>query len=186
MADLPLAAPLALCAIGPVLLRYGWQHRRWPVIAGWAIITLAAAMLATAGGAWSMALGTTVSMGSAALLLAHAALATAAAQRVVQQRIPAPLPPVPIDWPDVARRCGVFSVVVILDAAASLWLSWALQQALFQHGVSEADTTALALFLFPLLWLLLASWQMTCERLAVMARAPLALAILGGVLWLTT
>jgi hypothetical protein len=186
MTSLPLACALLLCASGPWLLRYGWQYKRSPVILAWVAMASAAITLTAGEGAWGLAAGTTAAMASASLVLAHAALVTPPPGRPPRGRIPLPLPPVPANWPDVVRRLSVFGIVAVLDLAASLWLAWTVQRALFRQGINEADTTALALFLFPLLWLTAASWQMTRTRPATMALAPCAALILGSVLWLTT
>ncbi|WP_067733057.1 hypothetical protein [Novosphingobium naphthalenivorans] len=184
MPGLPFAAALALCAAGPLLLRYGWQRQRLAVIAAWAAMALAAMILGRGEGAWGLAAGATVAMASAALVLGHAAMTTPAPQRTTPARVPAPLPLPPIAGRDMARRLGVFIIVVLLDLAAALGLAWALQRALFHAGGREADTTALALFAFPLFWFAAAALQMTCKRLAAMMWAPLAALSLGAILWL--
>lgn len=179
-----LGGSLALCAAGPWLLRHGWQRSSAPVIAGWVALAGASLVLSSLHGAWGLATGATVAIASAASLLIHAALATPGPGREIPERIAAPLPPAGIDRHDLARRLSVFTVVVVLDLGASLWLGWSVQRACFRLGMGEANTTALALFLFPLLWLAAASWQMTCARLAAMIAPPLFGLVAGGVLWL--
>ncbi|MCJ2179392.1 hypothetical protein [Novosphingobium album (ex Hu et al. 2023)] len=155
------------------------------MIMAWVAMASAAITLMSGEGAWGLAAGTTATMASASLVLAHAALTTPPPGCTTRDRVALPLPPVPVSWPDACRRLGVFGIVVVLDLAASLWLAWTVQRALFRAGISEANTTALALFLCPLLWLAAASWQMICTRLAAMAMAPLAALILGSIVWLT-
>lgn len=184
MAGATLTGALALCAAGPLLLRYGWQRSRAVVAIAWTAMAVATALLAAGEGAWGLTAGATVSMTMALAVIAQAAAATPAPQRTPRERAPAPLPVGPVDWPDIARRCGVFLVVVGLDLAAGLWLAWVVQRAMFRAGSHEADATATALFLLPLLWIAMASWQMTCRTLSAMIPAPVAVALVGGIAWL--
>lgn len=175
---------MSLGLAGPVALRLGWRHHRAPVALGWAALALAAVLLARDSGAWGLAVGSTVAMLSALALLAQAALATPSPRRATAGRIAMPLPAESIDWPDVRRRAGVFLVVIVLDLVATLFLAWSAQRALFRSGANAADATALALLLLPVLWLGLASWQMTRNHLGTMLPLPVALIVVGGVTWL--
>lgn len=188
-----LAAALALWAAGPVVLRYGWQRNR-PVVAGaWAILALAAVLLVRGEGAWGLAAGATCAMASAMVMLGMAAAVTPGAivrtPRAAAERGGAPPGDLPLGG-DLARRLTIFLVVVVLDLAASALLAWSVQRGLFRSGTGAADATALALFLLPLLWVAMASWQMMLDRTAAitagMMAAPISAALLGGLLWLTT
>jgi hypothetical protein len=111
---------------------------------------------------------------------------TRAPRRASEERIVPPQPPLPFDGADLARRLLIFLIVVPLDLAATALLAWAAQRTAYRGRWADADATALALFLLPLLWMMIAGWQMTARpRLAAMAAAPLGCAALGGLLWLT-
>lgn len=195
MPTITLATALALCAAGPALLRYGWQRNRPAVVAAWAGLALAAALLLRGEGARGLAAGATCAMVSAMVMLAVAAAVTpgvaapprrAGSARVAVSGSSSDLS----SRGDLARRLGIFLVVVLLDLAASALLAWSVQRGLFHAGTGAADATAFALFLLPLLWLAMASWQMMLDRstamMGAMMAAPMSVALLGGLLWLAT
>ncbi|MCJ2184617.1 hypothetical protein MTR62_18265, partial [Novosphingobium sp. 1949] len=68
MPDLLLGTGLALSALGPALLRLGWQARRVPVTLGWAALGLAAALTTVRAGAWGLATGCVIASACALAL----------------------------------------------------------------------------------------------------------------------
>ncbi len=179
-------SPLAiiLAAVGPLLLRFGWQRQRGPVIAGWLALGAAAALLTATNGAWGLAVGATASMAMGLLILAHAAwtapagraAATRERQRIERPRLPLRL---------IGRRVLVFVLVVPGGLLASAFLGWAAQHASVTAGWDLANATALALLLAPIAWALMTTWQMLQRSPLRMAIAPVLAAGLGMLLWLT-
>lgn len=184
-----LAGAGMLCAAGPLLLRWGWQRQRLAVAGGWALLALAALMLTKAQGAWGLTVGATVAMATALLILAFAAVQSpaplrTAPARTIRQRAAEPQIRARFDGADLARRSGVFLIVVVVDLVASLWLAWVVQRALVRGGGDEANALAVALFGLPVAWLIVASWQMTMTRLGSMLMLALAMGVAGGIVWL--
>lgn len=170
---------LVVAAIG--LIRAGWSGQRRLGIAGWAVAALAAAILVHEDGAWGLALATVVAMLAAILLVLWSGWTSPARQRRPARELPAVA--IPRRWHDVLRRLAVFLLVVPVGFAATLWLTFGAQAVARSWGVGDADTTALTLFLLPLLWSALMGWQMTRADARRMVAPPLAAALLGTALW---
>lgn len=179
-----LIALLAASVAGPLLLRRGWQQGGLATIMGWGFLLFAGAALIVHGGAWAFALGVCSAMVAAMVLLSEAAIRTPAPARTARERAIPQMEPAPFDFRDLARRIAVFLLVVPVGLVASSFLTWSMQRALFHAGWLEANSTSFALFALPFLWLALTSWQIMQSRLGAMLIGALALAVLGGLVWL--
>lgn len=170
-----------LVGLSLVLIRLGWGTRRSVALAGWALALVSLVMLACSDGAWGMATGFVTGMIVALGIVLHAGWRSPAkrhgtirqADAVVLRR----------GYHGVGRRLTVFAMVVPVAFAAALWLAFTVQALLRRGAPLDADSVALTLFLQPVTWTALMSWQMTLSRPVRMAFPPLIIAALGAVLW---
>ncbi|WP_260929574.1 hypothetical protein [Novosphingobium sp. 9] len=188
-----IALPLLASAVGPVLLRYGWQRERWPVLLGWLILAFAAVALLQMAGARGLALGITAAMASAAVIVCWAGWQSPApkvrAPRKKRERTepsapPPPPPKAPMDWRGLGRRIAVFLLCGPVALAACAFAAWALQRMAWHGGWREANSSALALFGLPLLWICVMSWQMIATGLKGKFIPLLVTTVIGGTLCL--
>jgi hypothetical protein len=186
MSGTALLLALALCFAGPLALRLGWQTTWVAVASGWAMLALATALLVQGEGAWGLALGTSCTISSALLILAQVGMTTPAPLRPVADRAARLRSPTPLDPRDVGRRIAVFVIVAVLDLGASVLLAWSLQRALLRLGVLEADAVSAAIFILPVVWIMLASLQMTMNRPLPMLLSVACTGMLGVTTWLAT
>lgn len=150
------------CAGGVALLRRGWGAPgggRWTA-AGWALIVAGLVALGVYGGAWGVSVGAIAAMLAAHLLLTRPALAPIARR---PERAPrdASVTLRPTDARDLLRRLSVFVLVVPGGMAASALAALALQGLARVGGWHEANSVTLGLLMFPVVWSILASIQMT-------------------------
>lgn len=88
------------------------------------------------------------------------------------------------DPSDIVRQIAVFLIVAVLDLAVSLMFAWAFQRALLRLGVLEANALSTGIFVLPIIWIALASWQMTMSRSVAMIGAAMGCGLLGVTIWL--
>ena len=175
------AAALLLIALAMGLVRLGWGGRRGVAIVGWGLALLGLATLARIDGAWGIAPGGVAGMASALAGLLWSGWRTPA-----KAYRPAREPPsivLPRRIGDLARRSVVFVLVVPIAFAATQWLAFALHASMRRAGMGEADAIVLMLFVQPVLWASLATWQMTRRDARRMMPPVLATALLGTVVW---
>lgn len=183
---LPIAAGAAACAGGVALLRLSWgRPRRSPALnaLGWGAAATGLLLLAFAEGAWGVAVGALAAMAAAALSLAPAALAGNGSAKAARSE--APSVPLRAGAPlALGRRIGWFLLVVPGGFAASLLVAAAGLVLARRAGWSEADAIALAFYLFPLGWAVLALALMFRDRLpAASGWLAATAAAAAGIAW---
>lgn len=178
---MPLAATLGLVVVGVLLIRQGWGARRGVAIAGWGTVAAAIALLATADGAWGIAVGATAAMLAAIALLAREAVRTA------PTRTPAAREPASVTLPHralgVGRRLLVFVLVVPVGAAAAYMFAMGAEGAAARLGWHAADRTALAMATAPVAWMVIGSVQLIQSGPIPMVVPPVVFAAIGLLLW---
>ena len=184
MTSTALFIALALCVAGPIALRLGWQRAMWTVASGWAMLAWAAVMLVRGEGAWGLALGASCAMACALFIVAQAGVVTPGPVRPIKDRPGRQLSPPSFDFRDFVRRVGVFLIVVVLDLVASVMLAWAFQRGLLHLGVLEANAVSTGIFVLPIVWIALASWQMTMVKPLSMIVAAFGTGLTGVITWL--
>lgn len=172
---------LVLIVASIVLVRAGWAGRRILAGVGWTGVLVGQTVLVRECGAWGLAIGTTAGIGAGlAIVLWGGWTAPARAGRTPRETAT-----VHVQWrpSDLARRCCVFALTVPVGFVAAQWLAFGIHAAVRRAGVGATDADVTMLFLQPLLWTILMSWQLTRSRLMDMA-APLILAgVIGTALW---
>ncbi|MFD1787054.1 hypothetical protein ACFSC3_05660 [Sphingomonas floccifaciens] len=176
-----LPAALLLVVIGIVLVRAGWGGRRGLAWVGWAIIAIATTILMMRDGAWGAAIAATAMMIAALVVLAREGLRTAPT-RSVPPRAPASVT-LPQRALGVGRRLLVFVLVVPIGAGAAYLFAMGAEGAAARLGWQPADRTALAFFVAPIAWTILASIQMIQPGPARMILPPVVCALAGLLLW---
>jgi len=174
-------AALALILVAMLLVRRGWGGRRAVALAGWGLAIAALGLLAAEAGAWGIAMGVVAGTAAAMLMLVQAGW-TAPAKAYRPARVPASVT-VPHRPGDIAQRFAVFLLVVPVAFAAAMWLAFGVQALARNHGAGAADAATLILFLQPLIWSILMTWQMTRPGPARMIAPPAGVAVLGTMLW---
>lgn len=178
-----LALGIALSAAGVGVLRASWgKSRRGLTALAWAALAAGTIAAAAVGGAWGIAVAWLVATGTAALLLAYAAVA-APAGRAASGREPLTTETWRFQASDLGRRLAVFALVVPLGFAAAQLLAFGAQAAARRAGWAEADTIVLMLLLQPIAWTVLAAIQITRHGPLRMIAPALVCAIAGTILW---
>lgn len=176
-----IAAPIMAAVAGMVLVRLGWSAGRAIAVLGWALAAAALFLLARAAGAWGVSVGAAAAMAAALALLpwpgwsAPARTRPAYRDRVARMGTAGSI--------GLARRLAVFLLVVPIGGVATLWLAFAAQAAARHAGMTSADAAVCLLFLAPILWCGLMTWQMTRDGPRRMAVPPVIVAALGAILW---
>ncbi len=176
-----LIISLVLTGLSVVLVRLGWGTRRSVALAGWALAVVSFVLLTLSDGAWGMATGFTAGMIVALVIVLHAAWRSPAKRRrAVRQADPLVLRR---GDGGLARRLAVFVLVVPVAFVAAQWFAFTVQALVRRGAPPDADSVALTLFLQPMTWTALMSWQMMLSGPVRMAFPPLVIAALGAVLW---
>lgn len=123
-------------------------------------------------------------MAGALIILAQSGAVTPGPLQPATERPGRIMAPPPFDPGDIARRLGGFLIVAVLDLAASLMFAWAFRRALLRLGVLEANALSTGIFVPPIIWIALASWQMTMSRSVAMIGAAMGSGFLGATIWL--
>lgn len=178
-----LPASLAAAAAGVIALRLSWGRKGAALtIAGWSAITAAVILGAADAGAWGVAMAATIASIAALLLLAQAGWTTPA----VTGRPPREAPAIALPRQElgaIARRVGVFMLVGPIGMAVSVLPAMGAGELARGAGWADADAVALVIMLHPLVWGLLASWQMLRPTRRAMIPPALLTAVVGGVMW---
>lgn len=164
-----------------VLVRLGWGGRRWLAAAGWALAAVSLLALALAEGAWGLAMGITVGAMVALMLVLQAGWASPAGR--ARKHRDTPSTDVPHSWRGTGRRLAVFALVVPVSFAASLWLAYGLNALMKGGGELDANSVSTMLFVQPVAWTVLMSWQMTRPGPLQMIAQPVVAALIGTLLW---
>jgi hypothetical protein len=173
---------LIAVAAGALIVRIGWRQRRGVAAAGWATIVLALGVLTQSDGAWGLATGTVAGMVAMLAMVLHAGwTAPAKARRETPARHAAA---VPLQWRGIARRVGVFALVVPIAFVAAQWLTLGVQALARRGGVGDADAIVLTLMLQPVAWGIIMAVQMTRADAGRMIAAPAAAGLAGTMLWM--
>lgn len=165
-----------------VLVRLGWGGRRGVAAAGWALAAVSLLALTLAHGAWGLAMGAVAGMTAALALVLHAGWASPAGR--ARKAANGPAAALPQSWSGTGRRLAVFGLTVPVSLAASVWLAYGLNAAMRQGSELNADSVAAVLFVQPIAWAVLMSWQMTRPGPRQMVPPPLFAALLGTLLWM--
>lgn len=182
--DLVLAGCVALVALAPGLARLGWGTRRAIAWAGWGIGAGAIVTLGAHAGAWGIAVGVVAGLAAAMALVFHAAWQSQPVPAGRERRKAAP-PAVRTDRA-LPRRLAAFLLAGPGAFGVALWFAHASQALARRGGPPSADSLALALFLAPVIWMMLMVWQMMEPGPVRMLRPLLWTAIAGLALWSLT
>jgi hypothetical protein len=175
---------------GVALLRFSWGRpaRSWGLnAAGWALLVAGAVAAALAEGAWGVSVMALVAMGAAMAVLAVAGARSPRGRNGVSNRRVGMLPEAG-EPRRIGRRLGTFGLVIGAGFAVSVGLAVAVRGLGGLLGWSEANSNALALFVAPLVWAVLATvlLMQTSRRRQVATLAlcclPLVPVLLGGAL----
>lgn len=164
-----------------VFVRLGWGGKRWLSAAGWALAVACLLVLTLAEGAWGLAIGLTVGAIVALALVLQAGWVSPAGR--ARKSREAPSVDVPHSWHGTGRRLAVFALVVPVGFAASLWLAYGLNAVMKGEGNLDANSVSTMLFVQPVAWAILMSWQMTRPGPRQMVVQPLVAAVMGTLLW---
>lgn len=169
-----------------LLLRRAWGLPRRSAAqngAAWALLLVAVALGLAGNGAWGAAIVSLFAMGTAALLLAHAA-ATARAGKARASDRKAHILPEAGEPRRIGRRLATFAITVPLALIASLLVALGARALAALAGWADADSNALALLLLPLVWGLLAFLLLMLQsRRAQFAWLALPAAASLGLIW---
>ncbi len=175
------ALALGGAGLSLVLVRLGWGGRRGLAAAGWGLAALSLLALTLAEGAWGLAMGMTAGAVVALLLVLQAGWVSPAGR--ARKHRDTPSTDVPHTWRGIGRRLAVFALVVPVSFAASLWLAYGLNALMKGGGELEANSVSTMLFVQPVTWTVLMSWQMTRPGPHQMIAQPVVAAIAGTLLW---
>ena len=147
---------LGLVGVGTLRLAWARETRSLALnIVGWLLLVVAAIDGGVAAGAWGVAVVSLCPMGGALLLLALAALRSEPGRQRASNRRAGLLPQ--DDEPmRVAGRLLTFLLVVVIAAMLSAGLGVTVGALALLAGWSKANAYAVALFLTPFIWALLA------------------------------
>lgn len=164
-----------------VLVRLGWGTRRWLAAAGWLLAALCLLLLTVAEGAWGLATGLTLGAVVALALVLQAGWVSPAGRARKDRDVPSV--DVPHSWRGTGRRFAVFALVVPAGFGASLWLAYGLNAVMKGDTDLDANSVSTMLFVQPVAWVFLMSWQMTRPGPRQMIVQPLVAALMGTLLW---
>lgn len=164
-----------------VLVRLGWGGRRLLAAMGWALAAVSLLVLAWAEGAWGLSIGVVVGEIVALILVLQAGLVSPAGRARKTRELPSA--DLPHSWQGSSRRLIVFALVVPVGFAASLWLAYGLNALMKGSGELDANSVSAMLFVQPLAWMVLMTWQMIRTHPRQMIAQPLGAALLGTLLW---
>lgn len=162
------------------LLRAGWSGDTRLAYAGWIIGAVSLIWLAMLEGAWGLAVGFTLAMILALSPVLHAAATSPV--RAWRRRRSTAVAVASAD-PAIGRRLFVFTLVVPVSFLAAQWLALGLTAAMKSGGPLEANSVTAAFMLQPIAWTLLMAWQMCQAQPSAMVWPPVAVALVGTVLW---
>jgi hypothetical protein len=149
----------ALGVAGVVALRFAWSLPRrsatWNGI-GWGLLALSAIGAGTAEGAWGIAVAALGAMGTAMILLAVAGIRSPRGRAAASNRRVGMLPE-GAEPRRIGRRFGTFALVILAGFAVAVGLAISVRGLGGLLGWSEANANALALFVTPLAWAVLAT-----------------------------
>ena len=171
---------LIAVTVAVALVRAGWSGRTGLAAAGWALAIAAIFALGWQYGAWGIAIGFVVAMAVAIVFVLHAAAVSPARPRRREAASSTALPQG--DGYAIARRLGVFVIVVPLSFIASQGLALAIAAAMKGNGSLDANSVATAMFIQPTAWAAIMAWQMTMDNLRNMAVPPMLVALLGCII----
>ena len=175
------ALSLGGAGLSLVLVRLGWGGRRGLAAAGWLLAAASLLALMQAHGAWGLAIGAATAMEAALVLIFRAGWVSPVGR--TRKAGDAPAIALPHSWRGAGRRLTVFALVAPVGLAASLWLAFGLNALMTGDGGQGANSVATMLFVQPLAWTALMSWQMTRAGAREMILPPLLAASLGTLLW---
>ena len=176
------ALALGGAGLSLVLVRLGWGGRRGLAVAGWALAAVSLLALTLADGAWGLAMGLAVGSVVALALVLQAGWVSPAGRTRKSRAMPSA--DLPHSWRGMGRRLAVFALVVPIGFAASLWLAYGLNGLMKGDGALDANSVAALLFVQPVAWTALMSWQMTRPGPRAMIVQPLVAALAGTLLWM--
>ncbi|MBB5714350.1 hypothetical protein [Sphingomonas aerophila] len=176
-----IAAALVAMLVAMTLVRLGWGAQRAMAVGGWSLAALSLVVLAGQAGAWGLATGTLAAMiASVAMVLRAGWSAPVRVRRPAREPASVTMPRRPRD---LARRLAVFTLVVPGAFVGAQALAFGAQALVRQAGGGEANAIVLMLFLQPLLWGGLMTWQMTRSGPIQMIGAPVGASALGALMW---
>lgn len=176
------ALAIAALAVAVALVRFGWGGARGFAVAGWLLAAAALGWLTATDGAWGLATGLSAASVFAvgAVLYAGAVSPSRPARRIVA----APAVRLPQGPSGLQRRVLVFLAVVPLSFLAAQWLAFAINTAMKGSGPLEANSVATMMFVQPVAWAILMSWQMMLPGPGRMMVPPALAAAAGTLIWM--
>lgn len=171
----------ATAMAGIAALRFAWSRSRRSLVwtgGGWGLLAFGALAGAIGAGAWGMAVAALFGMGTALLLLTHAAVTSPVAAGAKASNRRAGMLPQGGEPRYVWRRVVTFFMVVFGAMIVAAGLAIAVRCLLAWAGVGEADANVSALFAMPLACtglayaLLMETRRARQWRLLAMAAAP--------------
>lgn len=176
------ALALGGAGLSLVLVRLGWGGRRWLAAAGWALAAASLLALTLANGVWGLTMGVVVGAMVALGLVLQAGWVSP--QGRARKHRDAPSTDVPHSWRGTGRRLAVFALVVPVSLAASLWLAYGVNALMKGDAPLDANSVSTMLFVQPVAWTVLMSWQMTRPGPREMIVQPLVATLIGTLLWM--
>lgn len=175
---------LAAAAIGLLRLAWGRPSRSVPLdAAAWALLIGGLAFGGAPSGAWGLSIVSLVAMGTACVLLAHAA-ATSPDGRSRPSRRRAHMLPDRSAPRRLGRRLVTFFLVVPAALIVALAMGLAARVLADFMGLHEANSNVLTLLLMPLLWAVLTFTLLMTARRHVQALVLIVPAVLSGAILL--
>lgn len=149
----------ALGVAGVAALRFAWSLPRrsaaWNGV-GWGLLALSTVGAGMAEGAWGIAVAALFAMAAAALALAVAGIRAPRGRAAASNRRVGLLPE-GAEPRRIGRRFGTFALVILAGFAVAVGLAMSVRGFGGLLGWSEANANALALFVVPLAWAVLAT-----------------------------
>ncbi len=177
---------LIAAALGVLLIRLGWGRDGGAtrVGMGWALVALGLGALMWRDGAWGLALGGSVTILAAMLVLSHAAITAPRPRKATPVREPTAAVALHSEnWAALGRRILVFLLAVPGAAAASMLVALAVQTLARAGGWGEANAGVAGLAAFPIAWAILTTLVMLKDRVTQMAGIVAVVAIPAAALF---
>ncbi|MHA6768533.1 hypothetical protein [Sphingobium ummariense] len=184
--DVMIGAGAAAAAAGVLVLRLSWARARRSAglnAVGWLLILAGISAGMVAAGAWGVAVVAIIAMGTAAVLLGHAALTSPPGRSRPSERRAHMLPGKgePLH---LGQRVLTFLLAVPGAMLSALLVALAARAGAGAADWHEANGNALALFLLPTLWGVFAFLLLMLRRRGQLLLLALPAAASAAILWL--
>lgn len=181
-----IALALVAAASGVLLVRLGWGRDGGAtrVGLGWALVALGLGVLVWRDGAWGLALGGSVAILAAMVVLSHAAITAPRPRKATPVRDSVTTVALHSESrAALGRRVLVFLITVPGAAAASMLVALAAQTLARAGGWGEANAGVAGLAAFPIAWAIVTTLVMLKDRVTQMAGIVAVVAIPSAALF---